>query len=334
MTRQYLLVITLLLLPRVLLSQGFIGNQPLFSSVFFEPGYRSPKLDLILTQRPGAELAHQYLITSYAYLGAGLKITPGTGLEITLAGQLNSFKAIDRFLISNMDPLEYDVPFDQFSAYLSARYLFRKHWRFFGAAHLLSAVRPIMVWQELPLGGEFIAVPDPYHDWLAAGGLEMVSERLQLLVSGSYAKFNSAPAVQADLGLTLFPFANLNTRIEGRIILLADTLSPQGRFVGRIGLAQKLIGNLWAEAGGAYGMMQNYHENDGFDVSNIYDPETINVRFSLIYKEITRNLSLSVRYAYSKRWASWYLYQYGEYLSKESAEYSCNSLTAGITWRF
>jgi hypothetical protein len=191
-----------------------------------------------------------------------------------------------------------------------------------------------MVWQELPLGGEFIAVPDPYHDWLAAGGLEMVSERLQLLVSGSYAKFNSAPAVQADLGLTLFPFANLNTRIEGRIILLADTLSPQGRFVGRIGLAQKLIGNLWAEAGGAYGMMQNYHENDGFDVSNIYDPETSNVRFSLIYKEITRNLSLSVRYAYSKRWASWYLYQYGEYLSRESAEYSCNSLTAGITWRF
>ena len=332
---QHVLGITLLHFPLTLLSQEVIVNQSVIHSVFIEPGYRfSGSLSPILDHRPDAELAHQYLITDYGYFGAGLKLKAGKGVDITLAGQSHSIKATDRYLISFMDPLEYEVPFDQLSGYLFVGYTFKQHWRIFAGASLLSAIKPVMVWQELPLGGEFVAVPTPYKDWLLTGGLALEFDRIHIQASAGGAKYQSSPAYQADLQVAGFPFASMNTRIEGNVTWLADSLDPNGRWIAGMEIGQKLLKNLWAEAGFRYGYMQNYYESYGHSVYNLYDPARSKLKLGLIIKELTKNLGLSITYEYSSRISAWDLYEYGEIKSREAMDYKYHSLTAGITWRF
>ncbi len=332
---QHVLGITLLHFPFTLLSQEIIVNQSVIQSVFVDPGYSfSGSLSPILDHRPDAELAHQYLITDYGQLGAGLKLKAGKRVDITLAGQSRSIKATDRYLISFMDPLEFEVPFDQLTGYLSVGYAFKPHWRVFAGASLLSATKPVMVWQELPLGGEFVAVPKPYKDWLLTGGLALEFERIQIRASAGEAKYQGSPAYQADLQVAGFPFTGMNTRIEGNVTWLADSLDPDGRWIAGMEIEQKLFKSLWAEVGFRYGHMQNYYERNGYSVFNLYDPARSQLRLGLIINELSKNLGLSITYEYTTRMAAWDLYDYGEFKATENMEYNYHSLTAGITWRF
>ena len=327
--------ITLLFFPLQALPQDQGSKLPLIQSIFIEPGYRFAGGNGTLSDyRPDAEMSHQYRITDYSFLSVGMILNPVKRLAITLAGDLSGFKATDQYLFSYIAPLNYDVPFDQLAFYVSAAYQFNPGWKLSLAGHVLSGVQPLMVWQEQALGGEYVAAPNPYRDWLIHGAVLKQAGRLEAELSGGFAQFRSKPAGQAGLRLRADLSGNQTTLIEGSVIWVADTLNPKGRFVFTAGAEQRVIGKMWVRAGYSAGVMQNMTENSGRTVYNLFDPVKQKGDLTLTVKDLTKNLDLSLTYEWSQRTASWYLYQYGEFTGTENKNYSFHSLTGGITWRF
>jgi hypothetical protein len=327
--------ITLLLFPATLMSQDTPVKSRLISSISIEPGYRfTGSNNNPLNFRPNAEMAHQYRITDYSYLSVGMKLNPLKRLSVILAGNLSGFKATDQYLFSYIEPLNYDVPFDQLAFYLSAAYQFSHGWELSLAGHALSGMQPLMVWQEQVLGGEYVAAPKPYRDWLIHGAVLKQTGRLEAELSGGFAHFRSKPAGQAGLRLRADLTGHQATYLEGSAIWVADTLNPKGRFVFTSGAGQKLFGSLWVQAGYSFGVLQNMTENLGRTVYNLFDPVKQKADISLLLKELTKNLDVSLTYEWSQRSATWYVYHSGVYDGMINKNYSFHSLTGGITWRF
>lgn len=327
--------ITLLLFPLQVLSQDQRYSTPLIQSVIIEPGYRfAGSRETLSDFHPDADMSHHYRITDYSYLFVGMNIKPTDRLSITLAGNLSGFKATDQYLFSYIAPLKYDVPFDQLAFYVSTAYQFNSGWELSLAGHVLSGVQPLMVWKEQALGGEYVAAPNPYRDWLIHGAVLKQAGRLQAELSGGFASFRSEPAGQAGLRLRADLTGNQATCLEASAVWVADTLNPTGRFVFSAGAVQRLSRILRAQAGYSFGVIQNMTEDRGRSVYNIFDPVKQKANFTLIFKELTRNLDVSVTYEWSQRSAAWQVYQYGTYDGKVNQYYSFHSLTGGITWRF
>ncbi|MFH0762031.1 MAG: hypothetical protein V2A67_11065 [Bacteroidota bacterium] len=327
--------ITLLLFPVTLMSQDNPARSRLIRSISIEPGYRfAGGNNTLLDFRPDAEMSHHYRITDYSYLSVGMILCPVKRLSITLAGDLSGFKATDQYLFSYIDPLNYDVPFDQLAFYISAAYQFSHGWELSLAGHILSGVQPLMVWQDEILGGEYVAAPNPYRDWLLHGAVLKQTGRLDFELSGGFAHFRSKPAGQAGFRLRADLTGHQATYLEGSATWVADTLNPKGRFVFTAGAGQKLSGSLWVQAGYSFGVLQNMTENLGRTVYNLFDPVRQKADISLIIKELTKNLGVSLTYEWSQRLATWYVYRSGVSDGMIDKNYSFHSLTGGITWRF
>jgi len=220
--------ITLLIFPEQAWPQDSVSKPPLIHSVCIQPGYRFAGNNGSLTGfRPEAEMSHHYRITDYGYLSACINLVPARKMTVTLAAQVSSFKATEQYLFGFVEPMNFEVSFDQLAFYLSADYLFSHGWKFLMAGQLLSGVQPLMVWQEQPLGGEFVAAPNPYRDWLFYGAASKRAGRLNLEVSGGYAKFRAKPAGQAGLRLQADLSRNGITLVEGSATWVADTLDPK-----------------------------------------------------------------------------------------------------------
>lgn len=327
--------ITLLFFPLQVLPQDQGSKLPLIQSICIEPGYRFAGGNETLSDyRPDAEMSHQYRITDYSFLSVGMILNPVKRLTITLAGDLSGFKATDQYFFGYIAPLNYDVPFDQLAFYVSAAYQFKPGWELSLAGHVLSGVQPLMVWQEQALGGEYVAAPNPYRDWLIHGAVLKQAGRLEAELSGGFAQFRSKPAGQAGLRLRVDLTGNQATCIEGSAIWVADTLNPKGRFVFTAGAEQRLSRILRAQAGYSFGVLQNMTENSGRMVYNLFDPVRQKANITLIFKELTKNLDVSLTYEWSQRSAAWHVYQTGVYDGLFYQYYSFHSLTGGITWRF
>lgn len=327
--------ITLLLFPAAVLSQDPPARSRLITSVFIEPGYRfAGDKGSLIDYRPNAEMSHQYRITEYSYLSVGMVLNPVKRLTLTLAGDVAGFKATDLYLFQYMDPLDYDVPFDQLGFYASAAYRMNRGWELSLSGHLLSGVQPLMVWQEQDLGGEYMATPNPYRDWLIHGSVIKQAGRLEAELSGGFAQFRSKPAGQAGLRLRADVTGNQATRVEASAVWVADTLNPKGRFVLSAGIGQRLSRILRAQAGYSFGLLQNMTENSGRRVYNLFDPVRQKADIALVFEKVTKNLDITLTYEWSQRSAAWHIYQTGVYEGLFYENYSFHSLTGGITWRF
>ncbi len=327
--------ITLLLFPLQAHSQDQRYSTPLIQSVFIEPGYRfAGSRETLSDFHPEADMSHHYRITDYSYLFVGMNIKPTDRLFITLGANLSGFKATDQYLFSYIAPLEYDVPFDQLAFYVSTAYESNSGWELSLSGHVLSGVQPLMVWQEQALGGEYVAAPNPYRDWLIHGAVLKQAGRLQAELSGGFATFRSKPSGQAGLRIRADLMGNQATCLVASAVIVADTLSPTGRFVFYAGAEQRLSSIMRAQAGYTFGVIQNMTEDRGRSVYNLFDPVKQKANFILIFKELTKNLDVSVNYEWSLRTGAWQVYQYGIYDHTVNQNYSFHSLTGGITWRF
>ncbi len=327
--------ITLLIFPEQAWPQDSVSKPPLIHSVCIQPGYRFAGNNGSLTGfRPEAEMSHHYRITDYGYLSACINLVPARKMTVTLAAQVSSFKATEQYLFGFVEPMNFEVSFDQLAFYLSADYLFSHGWKFLMAGQLLSGVQPLMVWQEQPLGGEFVAAPNPYRDWLFYGAASKRAGRLNLEVSGGYAKFRAKPAGQAGLRLQADLSRNGITLVEGSATWVADTLDPKGRLVFLAGAEQKLFGPIRMGIYFSEGLMQNMSVNSGLTVYNLFDPVRRRAGITLSTSKLTRNLDLSLTYEWSQRTANWYLYQSGDFTGTAKKDYSFHSLTGGIFWKF
>jgi|GEM_PF-3326501 len=335
MKRQSLLGIALLFFPLLLIS----GNQgpagPLIRSMSVNTSYDfTRKSDPVRSYRPDADMSHLYFIPDYGRVGVTMELAPADGLRILLTGNLSTLKAFETFNLTYMDPLEYEVPFEEFSGMAELEARVSGHITLMAGGALMSGVQPGMEWMEMDLGGEYVAVARPYRDGFGYLGVTGEWQQAEFEVVGSAAKFHGAGAYQATLRGAWIPFGSGNTKLGGMITLLADSLDRSGRILWGIDLEQHLAGKIWLQAGAAFGRMQNWWDLNNRLILNMYDPVTSEIFAGIYLRDLTKNLSLTAGYGFTTRDTAWDLWQYGEYTGTEVLKSNTGRIRAGLIWKF
>jgi hypothetical protein len=335
MNRQSLLGIALLLFPLSLLSGNQVASGPLIRSVSFHTGYDFiSKNDPVRTYRPEADMSHRYFIPETGRVGVSLDLAPLEKLSITITGSLSSLKAVETFYLNYLEPLEYEVPFEELSGMAHVELELTDQWKLMAGGALFSGIQPRMVWMERDLGGDYVAEARPYQDGLVYLGAAGIWDHLAIEAVAGAARFHGSAAYQANISGSWIPFASGNTRINSRITFLADTLNEKGRILWGISLEQHLAGKIWFQASGSWGRMQNWWDLNEQVFMNMYDPVTSAWYAGFQIRNLTRNLGFSAGYGITARETTWDLYQYGEALGTDMQKSRSGLIKAGLVWKF
>jgi hypothetical protein len=327
--------IALLLFPLELWSGNNYIKEPLIRSAKVYPSYHfTGQTNPIRSFQPEAEMSSRYFISDYGRVGIALELKPAPRLQVFISGDLTSVTANETFYFNYLEPMNYEVPFEEFSGSASIAAQLSEHWSLNAGGSLLSAVQPRMVWVEMNLGGEYVPEARPYHDGLAYLGTAATWEHAAIEANAGAGRFHGAWAYQGNLSGAWIPFSSGSTRVGGRISYLADSLSRSGRFLWGADLDQLVAGKLRAQASCAFGWMQNYWDESTGQIMNMYDPITSRYYLGISVPDLTNHLSLSAGYTLARCVSSWSLYEYGSFTGSENKTYSANQIRVSLVWKF
>lgn len=324
-----------LFFPLFAIAQTIHGGRTFVKSVFVEPGYQfTTGLNQMAERRPEADYSRQYLITQNSFFRAGIRIQPFDNLDLQLAGRVRGIKAIDRYTSGLLEPIDNEVPYEEFSGNLSAAYRLGKTLELFGAASLLSAVRPRMEWQELPIGGEFVAVPDPYRDWMGLLGVKGTWKAAGFNLFAGTGTLQGEQVHQAEGSVTWYPLNNDKAFVSAILRWVSDTLNPTGRLNEGVQAGFRWSDQFETKTGCMIGRQPIQWEYWNGSVENLPDPAILKIWTEINFGKITRNMELSFRYQYTMAEATWDLYQYGELMKTETMRHAAHGAWAVLTWNF
>jgi hypothetical protein len=312
-----------------------IPARRLITSAFVEPGYMvNAKAAELQKFQPDAELAHVYLVPNYWYLSAGFNLEAGKRFAGTLAANILSFSSIQQFTFQNQQPLVFDVPFDQKAFYLSGNYYLGKGFHAFLSGQLMSYTIPLYQWTEGDFVGQFIQDAYEYRDLALNASLVKRFPFLTIGLSADANKIKDYWYKQAGASLTIYPTGNVNTFFYINGTWLTGDSESGARAIYHAKAGRKLFRSVWLEGDYYYGDIRNYSEANAFVVFNNYDLIRNRLGASLLAYQVRPHLDLSIRYQFSRRLATWQIYQDSEYIGAEQQTYPVNSFIVGLTWRF
>ncbi|MFH0757027.1 MAG: hypothetical protein V2B15_07055 [Bacteroidota bacterium] len=160
---------------------------------------------------------------------------------------------------------------------------------------------------------------------------------LNLQMGAWYATLNNMEQVQNRLGVTWYPFGNLNLYAGGYLNSQYEMAGSRGvvRIIPEINVGLGVAGKVWLDLNGAFGEMTNYLERNGLVVFNGF-AEVIN-------KKITMTLSFPVTEKGSLlylggRWTAnesrFYAFEPSQEELTNNINYNAISIYGGITWKF
>jgi hypothetical protein len=313
---------------------GIPANR-LITSAFVEPGYMvNSKAGELQEFQPDAELAHVYLVPSYYYLSAGFNLEAGNHFSGTIAANILSFSSIQQFSFQNQQPLVFDVPFDQKAFYLSGNYYLGKGFHASLSGQLMSYTIPLYQWTEGDFVGQFVLDAFEYRDLALNASMVKRFPYVTVGLSVDANKIKDYWFKQAGANLTIYPAGNVNTFLHLNGTWLTDDSETGVRAIYHAKAGRKLFRSVWLEGDYYYGDIRNFSEANAYVVFNNYDMIRKRLGASLMAYQIRPHLDLSLRYQYSRRSATWQIYQNSEYIGAEQQSYPVNSFIVGLTWRF
>jgi tetratricopeptide (TPR) repeat protein len=136
--------------------------------------------------------------------------------------------------------------------------------------------------------------------------------------------------LQAGLFGYIYPLGNLNFYTQTGLIRITSPQNKNWIFHQMAGL--KLMNNLWLEASGTFGSLQNYAENNAFVVYNT--PEAIDFKLegNLIF-QVSNNVSFSLRTRYMQRVNSFVYYTSSDEFKIIEKPYGYYAIIGGIKWK-
>lgn len=312
-----------------------IPARRLITDAFFEPGYlfNSKAADL-KSYRPDAELAHLYFVPAYWYLSAGINLEAGKRFSATIATNILSFKAFQQFRFQNQEALVYEVPFDQKAIYLAGSYYLGKGYHLSLAGQVMTYTYPIYQWVPGEQGGDYLLKAFGYRDLAFNGSLVKQLPYVTVSLSADVNRFKSLWARQAAAEFTIYPAGNVNTWIRLGATWLSDSLQTTGRIIVRASAGRKLFRSVYLEGEYYYGDIRNFSERNAYVVFNNFDLIRKRLGMSILAYRVMPHLDLSLRYQYTRRTATWQLYQNSEYIRDFGMDYPVHSIIGGLTWRF
>jgi hypothetical protein len=312
-----------------------IPARRLITGIFIEPGYLvNPKATELQDFRPDAELAHTYLIPSYWYVAAGASLEAGKRFSATLAANIMSFKATQQFQPRNLDPVVFEVPYEQRSIYLAGSYYFGRGFYAGLAGQMMTYTLPLYRWVAGQTGGEYILGAGDWRDLALNASVTKRFPYVTAALSADAVRIKGNWYRQAGAGLTLYPTGSINTYLGATGTWQADSLKRPGKLVTHAFAGRKLFRNMWLEGDYYFGEIRNFSESNAYVVYNNYDIIRKRMGLSLLAYRVRPHLDLAFRYQHTVRTATWQIYKNSQYIRDQQKEYPVNSFIVGITWRF
>ncbi len=160
---------------------------------------------------------------------------------------------------------------------------------------------------------------------------------LDLHLGAWYATLNNNEQIQNRLGLTWYPFGNLNLYAGGYLNSQYEISDTEGvvRIIPEVHVGMAMAGKVWLDLNGAFGEMTNYLEHNGSSVFNSFSEK--------IQKKVSLTLSVPVTNKGSLiylggRWTAnesrFYAFDPAQDHLTNNIIYNALSIYGGITWKF
>ncbi len=115
----------------------------------------------------------------------------------------------------------------------------------------------------------------------------------------SYSNLNFKNQFQKDFQLVFYPLGNLNLYSLSNVYLVSENYNTttDEYFSMKQLVGFKTFDNLWLEASAHLGEIKNYTSNDGFNIFNSDETQTLRYDFSFIYAGLKTNFRLMMSYS-------------------------------------
>jgi len=218
--------------------------------------------------------------------------------------------------------------------YLALKYTFKYNWALSAGIHFLNNRIPYEKTTGWGARQQTIIQYTNENDLVGFVSLEKSISLFNLNISGSISNLNNQTQIQKNVGITLFPLANLNMyatyTISHNTLIESSVKTNNLVHQGTIGF--KITKFLWLETLYAQGIMQNFTTSNSFIVNNSLNPTNKIFNGKLIIPISKKPLKLWLGYSI---WNS-----ESSYLSENSnqkynkLQLTNQSITGGFIWNF
>jgi tetratricopeptide (TPR) repeat protein len=273
---------------------------------------------------------------SNASLSLSHRIAPGFSLAhaynyLTKYNHLYYFDGLNELQVSDQHVYQHQY-------YISPAFTTRSGYAFRPMFHLVSVHFQVVDLQGSQGGGNQPAMV--YRDSLdiAAGfAFSKGIGSLDLYLGAYYATLNSAQQVQNRLGITWFPFGNLNLYAGAYLNSQYEMSAGKNslRFIPEMLVGMAMAGKVWLDLNVSLGEMVNYLEYNGLIIFNSFE--------DVVRGKVTGTLSVPVNEKGSLlylggRWTSnrseFYPFDPAQTQVINPVSYQTISIYGGITWKF
>ncbi|GAB3929164.1 hypothetical protein GCM10028827_23150 [Mucilaginibacter myungsuensis] len=161
--------------------------------------------------------------------------------------------------------------------------------------------------------------PSTYSSHVGLFGVRYAHPYFSLQADANSAQLINTAFQQYNGQLTLHPLGNLNLYTISRASMQANGMQ-QKMFSQSVGF--KAANKLWLEVNGTFGRLDGYLDADALYVYNAIDVTSTKAGATVFYT-LNKHLNLLINYTYEQK-QDYYL----------NNNYTQNSITGGITWRF
>ena len=188
--------------------------------------------------------------------------------------------------------------------------------------------------------GTFLPSTLSINNYVASLAISKEYKNFSFNLSGTYSNLNSAKQIQGGIGITYFPFGNLNLYTNSSLVYFYQkTSGGQGqgsaketRFIFDQMIGLKLFPKLWTETSFTLGNLSNYNEKNAFIVYNIADQIKFKAGISVIYS-LSSKIELSLRYQFLSRESNYITYENSTTSITKTTNYQNNTIIGGIKWK-
>jgi len=207
------------------------------------------------------------------------------------------------------------------------------------AFHFIQADAKSLKYQ-FDTAGEFLSSTLNIKNYVASLAISKEYKRFSFNLYGTYSNLNSAKQIQGGIGITYFPFGNLNLYTNSNLIFFYQKLpggqgnvsNKETRLIFDQSVGCKLLPKLWSEASITLGNLANYNEKNAFIVYNIADNIKFKTGISFIYS-LSSKLELSLRYQFLNRENDYITYENSKTSITKTTNYQNNAIIGGIKWK-
>jgi len=207
------------------------------------------------------------------------------------------------------------------------------------AFHFIQVDSKSLIYQ-FDIVGKFSSSTLSIKNYVASLALSREYKKTSMSIFATYSNLNSAKQIQGGIGITYFPFGNLNLYTNTNLTYFYQkTSGGQGqgsaketRFIFDQMIGFKLFPKLWSEASITLGNLANYNEKNAFIVYNIADKINLKTGISVIYS-LSSKIELSLRYQFLNRESDYITYENSTTSITKITKYQNNTIIGGIKWK-